>query len=53
MKDDGKLRTLWNDGAAEAATIKVAITAWSGSSTALPSLQAAYAEAPRVGLSPR
>ena len=53
MKDDGKARALWGDGTREAATIKTAVAAWSGSSTQLPSLQAAYDEAPKVGLSSR
>ena len=44
---------LWGDGTREAATIKTAVAAWSGSSTQLPSLQAAYDEAPKVGLSSR
>lgn len=53
LKDESRLRALWGDGAAEAVTIKAAVAAWHGSMPPLPSLVAAYTEAPRVGLSPR
>lgn len=53
LKNDGRLRMLWVDGTAEAKTIKTAVTAWNGEIPPLPSLQAAYDEAPRVGLTTR
>jgi hypothetical protein len=55
LKGDGEMRALWRDGTTEATTIRAAVGAWNGSDTPLPSLLAAYAEAPRVGLpsSPR
>lgn len=52
LKDEGRLRALW-DGKAESATIKAAVSAWNGSMDPLPSLLAAYGEAPRVGFPPR
>jgi hypothetical protein len=53
LKDEGRLRALWGDGTAEVATIRAAVSAWNGSADPLPSLLAAYREAPRVGFPPR
>jgi hypothetical protein len=53
LKDDGELRELWRDGTAEAAACKTAAAAWGTTPAPLPSLLAAYGEAPRVGLGPR
>lgn len=50
LKDDGELRALWRDGAAEAATCKAVAAAWNNTPAPLPSLRSAYDEAPRVGL---
>lgn len=51
-KEHARTRALWGDGATEANTVKIAVAAWNGADPALPSLQDAYTEAPRVGLGP-
>ncbi len=53
LKDEAAARRLWSDGRVYAATIKIAVAAWNAEEPPLPSLRAAYVEAPRVGLGPQ
>lgn len=53
LEEAAGLRFLWRDETAAAATCKSAAAAWGNTPTPLPSLQAAYGEASRVGLGPK